>query len=344
MKIVLIHNGRIPVQSYEDAERVLWWLGKALNTMGHELVFIVKKGSVCPFGHVIFRDEKLPLSAQIPTDCDLVHFHDDTLPETDKPFLISCYDNYNSAREFHPNTVFLSANHAKRHQGSVFVHPGIDFEEYGAPFIAARRMYFHFLGNAAWSGKNVRGAIDLASQLGARLHVIGGNRVNFRKGLRITLSPSVRFHGTLMPEGRNAMLNSSKGLIFPVIWNEPFGLAVAESLYFGCPIFGTPHGALPEVLGQKAKHKSSQNGVIEAYYCDYGCLSVKKSELLEALKNADSYDRQKCHDYAVAHFSAEKMAQNYLHLYEKILAGYTLHPKAFSFEGLEDNKSLPFSA
>jgi hypothetical protein len=341
MKIVFVLNSRIPAQNYDDAERVTCWLGKALGRQGHEVVMLVKKGSNCPFGTLIFRDDKVPLDQQIPADADLVHFHDDTPPETGKPFLITCYDNFSAPRHFHPNTVFLSAHHAHRHGGEVFVHPGIDFEEYGMPVLDARRMYFHFLGNAAWSGKNVRGAIDLATRLGERLHVIGGTRVNFRKGLRITLSPSVRFHGYLMPEGRNTMLNTSKGLIFPVIWHEPFGIAMAESLYFGCPVFGTPHGALPEVLGKKIKPKH-ELGMVDAYFCDMGCLSVKKSELLDALRHADTFNRRHCHEYAVAHFSADKMAANYVKLYEKVLNGHFLHPTELLYDATEESKNLMY--
>ena len=43
------------------------------------------------------------------------------------------------------------------------------------------------------------------------------------------------------------LLQGSRGLIFPVLWHEPFGLAVIESLYFGCPVYATPYGALPEL-------------------------------------------------------------------------------------------------
>lgn len=346
MRILLVLNSKIPIQTYDDTERVIWWLGKALVQLGHTVNYLVKKGSQCPFAPVIPFDEKRPLQEQIPPDIDLVHFHCKPYGEITKPYLITCHENCFDRCVFDRNTVFVSAQHAQRHGGSVFVHHGIDFSEYGTPVLEARRMYFHFLGNAEWSGKNVRGAIDLASKIGARLHVIGGTRVNFRKGLRITLTPNVRFHGTLNPEGRNALLNSSKGLILPVIWHEPFGLALPESLYFGCPVFGTPYGALPELLGKQEpkKHKKEHGkGVIEAFYSDFGCLAVKKSELLEAVKNADSYDPQKCHDYAVAHFSSERMAKDYLHLYEMVLNGHAIHTHEPTIQEIPEDKFLPFT-
>ncbi len=345
MKILLVCNAKIPINTYDDKERILWWLGKALIQLGHEVVFLVKKDSVCHFARVLVLDEKKPVDDQIPHDIDVVHFHCQPPAPVSKPYLITQHDNAGEAQTFDRNTVFVSARHAALHGGSVYVHPGIDFSEYGTPELQNRRMYFHFLGNAAWRGKNVRGAIDIAAQAGTRLHVIGGTRVNFRKGLRITLSPSVRFHGVLNPEGRNALLNSSKGLIFPAIWHEPFGLAIPESLYFGCPVFGTPYGALPELLGKKmgnGRKPHTGNGTVEAFYCEFGCLSLKKSELVEAVKNADSYDRVKCHEYAREYFSASRMAQEYLHLYEQVMTGLPIHLDPPALAEAPDDKFLPF--
>lgn len=319
----------------------MWWLGKELTKRGHLVSFLAKKGSTCPFAPVIFLDDKKTLAEQVPAGTEIVHFHSPNKEPLGLPYLITCYDNSTEACTFDRNTVFLSAKHAQMHGGSVYVQPGLDFCEYGRPDLGGKRSYFHFLGNAAWSGKNVRGAIDLATRVDARLHVIGGTRVNFRKGLRITLSPSVRFHGVLSGPGRNAILGSSQGLIFPVIWHEPSGLAVAESLYFGCPVFGTPYGALPEALGQQASGRKLHSGTLEAFYSDFGCLSVKKSELVEALKNAASYDRQKCQEWAIENFSSSRMADEYLQLYEKVIKKKFLHAHAPMLAVAPEDKALP---
>lgn len=328
MKILIVNNTKIPVHLYGGTERVIWWLGKALVKMGHEVTYLVKAGSSCPFAKVLAINDKKPLAEQIPDDCDVVHLHFETTEELPKPHVTTLHGNISEPHTFDPNTVFISHNHAQRHGGSVYVHNGLDFEDYGQPDLNNRRLYFHFLGNAAWRVKNVRGAIDLAGRAGERLHVIGGTRVNFRMGLRITLRPHVRFHGMLGGDGKNAIINGSKGLIFPVLWHEPFGLAIVESLYFGCPVFGTPFGSLPELLGKKEnneRHKSAWNGMVDAFYSDYGCLSVKKSELVEAIKNAGAFNPRQCHEHALEKFSAERMAKDYLRLYEQVLNGKPIH-------------------
>ena len=61
---------------------------------------------------------------------------------------------------------------------------------------------------------------------------------------------------------KTGLLNASRGLIFPVRWHEPFGLAVIESLYFGCPVFSTPYGALPELVPVHCGVLSDQASVL----------------------------------------------------------------------------------
>jgi len=342
MNILIVSNTAIPVAAYGGQERVVWWLGKALAQLGHQVTYLVKKGSECPFGTVLTLHEKKPLAPQIPENIDVVHFHyTPQEPENiTKPLLITCHFNAAEAQTFHPNTVFLSGNHAQRHGGSVFVHNGINLEDYGAPMTDNRRMYFHFLGKAAWRVKNVRGAIEIAGLAEERLHIIGGSRLSFRMGLNM-LSPHARFHGMVGGYGKNALIQSSKGLLFPTLWHEPFGLSIPESLYFGCPIFGTPYGALPELLGAKMHAGRSGTGIVEAVHSEFGFLSVKKQELAEALREADQYDRLKCQEYAKDMFSSLVMARHYLNLYEQVANSHALHATAPVCHKIADGKLLP---
>lgn len=336
MNILLVHNAIIPVHTYGASERIIWWLGKELIKQGHNVRYLVKKGSTCPFAPVLEWNEAEPLNRQIPEDTDLVHLHCPVDEPVDKPHLFTVHDNCEEkGRPFDPNTVFACHNHAQRHGGKVYVYPGIDLEAYGQPMTDNRRLYFHFLGNASWKVKNVQGAIDLATRAGVRLHIIGGSRVNFRRGLRIYLSPTTRFHGMLGDDGKKAILQASKGLLFPVLWHEPFGLSIIESLYFGCPLFGTPYGSLPEVLGRKPGEHSNRQwaGEIEAFHSDFGFLSLNKDELIEAIREADGYNRQQCRDYVAAHFTATRMTADYLALYERVLNGEKLHEEAFECPG-----------
>ena len=308
MHILIVNRSKIPVSAYGGAERIIWWLGKALVQMGHKVTYLVQKKSTCPFANVLWLDEKRPLATQIPEECDLIHLHFQSEEELPKPTLFTYHENSEKAQQFHPNTVFLSRNHAQRHGGTEFVYNGLDLNDYGTPVLDNKRMYLHFLGKADWRVKNVKGAIELAKRTGDRLHVIGGSRVNFRRGLRITLNSHVRFHGMLGGDGKNVLLNGSKGLLYPTLWHEPFGLAVIESLYFGCPVFSTPYGALPELVPP-----------------DFGVLSADGSVLAQAVSQS-RFNPATCHAFVRERFSAARMANDYLQVYEKVMAGEPLNP------------------
>jgi glycosyltransferase involved in cell wall biosynthesis len=347
MRILLALQARLPVLGYGGPERIIWWLGKQLAKRGHKITFLCAKESSCDFGSVRVWDPKLSLPEQIGRfQYDLVHFHQQCdLTGVETPHLTTLHSNIAGRVLLHPNTVFLSAHHAKRHGGEVYVHNGLDFEDYGTPVIEMPRKYFHFLGKAAWREKNLRGALDLTHQLGERLHVLGGTRLGMRNQPMAMLSTHARFHGMVGGDGKNILINGSKGLVFPVLWHEPFGLTVIESLYFGCPVFGTPYGALPEVLTQKKPSDSTKNGTnggrVDAVYSDYGVLSVKKAEILEAMRHAGDFNAQKCHDFVRANYSAEQMTEHYLDLYRKVGAGQPLHEAPLVVPDQGSNKLLP---
>jgi glycosyltransferase involved in cell wall biosynthesis len=319
MHVLIFHPALIPVEAYGGSERVIWWLGKALSQVGIKVTFLVKKGSTCPFAEVLPYNEKLPLEAQIPVDVDLVHIHSGVEGIDTKPCVVTIHQNYTTPQNFHKNTVFLSSDHARRHGSNQFIYNGIDTTDYGTPEVGNLRRYFHYLGNATMRVKNVKGAIDIAVNARERLHVLGGSRINLQSGLRITLSPLVRFHGMIGGDGKNTILRSSKGLIYPVLYDEPFGLAIMESLYFGCPVFGSSIGSLPELLGSNHVHGATTSGEIDAFYSEFGVLSDKPEELSAALKSAGDFDQKRCQDYVADKFTARHMAQNYLKLYERVL-------------------------
>jgi glycosyltransferase involved in cell wall biosynthesis len=293
--------------------------------MGHRITFLVAQGSNCDFAKIIPMNPEEPLASQIPEDVDLVHSHIPVRESLPKPYMITQHGNLSDEREFDINTTYISRDHAKRFGSEVFVYNGLGLEEYGKPNLDRKRNYLHFLGKAAWRVKNLKGCIQIARASGYPLRVLGGTRVNLKMGMRITLDPRIRFEGMVGGETKNRLINASKALLFPVRWNEPFGLAVIESLYFGCPVFGTPYGALPELVTP-----------------EFGFLSNKKSELADALKHVEEYDRKKCHEYVCDNFASIHMARNFLPLYEKVLNGESLNPKAPKLVNPNPPKFLPW--
>lgn len=303
MHILIADNGRIPAEKYGGTERVIWYLGKELNQLGHKVTYLVKEGSSCPFAQVIEFNPDKHLNEQIPNDVEIAHFHYQPNEDLKCPVLYTNHGNRNSTDPFHINTVFVSENHARRYGSAAYVHNGLYWNDYGRPEFESTKKHFHFLGNAAWKVKNVKGAIDLIKSCkNEHLAVIGGNRFNFRMGMRFTFHPRISFYGMIGGEKKIKLIKQSKGLIFPVRWHEPFGLAIIESMYFGKPVFATPYGAIPELMTDET-----------------GFLSNNSEILKEAILRHDEYSASHIHQYAADNFNSKKMAENYLNFYYKVL-------------------------
>ncbi|WP_207492052.1 glycosyltransferase [Aridibaculum aurantiacum] len=324
MHILIVDQSTIPVKKYGGTERVIWSLAKELVQMGHKVTFLVKAGSHCDFAKVLIIDETRKLAEQVPPDVDVVHLN--VLPdgEMPKPYIVTFHGNINHQADLDLNTVFVSRNHAARFGSASYVHNGLDWNEYPKPLLDNPRSYFHFLGDASWRVKNVKGAIDVITKTKQeRLKVLGGHRINFRMGFRLTLSPRVSFAGMVGGAEKTNLLQGSKGLIFPVRWNEPFGLAITESLYMGCPIFGTPYGSLPELV-----------------HNDVGFLSNNSTALAQAVEGADAFSRRLCHEYTADVFNSKKMAEAYLEKYQVVMNGGKLNKKHPRLQQVQQEKFL----
>ncbi len=329
MRILIINDTKIPVEGYGGTERVIWYLGEELSKMGHEVTFLVREGSTCPFAKVQFLQPNLSLAQQIRNDYDVVHanYQEKSISSLGIPYVFTFHGNRNNLEPLDIQTIFVSENHANRFGSHAFVHNGLNWDDYGKPNWNQKKAYFHFLGKAAWRVKNVQGAIDAVLKTPTeQLKVLGGVRFNFKMGLRFTFSPRIQFYESVGGEEKNQFLQGSKGLIFPVKWHEPFGLAITESLYFGCPVFGTPYGSLKELVTPEV-----------------GFLSNSTKEISNALLHANDFNAKFCHDYAVEQFNSKKMAVKYLSFYEKAINGEKLNEFPPVCQKIQTEKFLPWS-
>lgn len=310
MNILLsIPDSKLPVLDYGGTQRVVWYLAKELHKMGHRVTLLAAPGSECSFADVVHYRQGVPIAEQIPQGIDILHcqnFVEESV--ADFPHVVTMHGNTLGVK-LDKNTVFVSRNHAERHGSGCYIYNGMDWDDYGTVDLGAQRDYFHFLGKAAWKVKNVKGAIDVAKAMpGARLKVLGGYRFNFKMGWRFTFSPRISFYGMVGGERKSSLLNGSKGLIFPVTWDEPFGLAITESLYFGAPVFGTPYGSLPELVNKEV-----------------GFLTDEREKMAAHIINDYHYSPKVCHEYAVDEFNSRLMAERYVQKYEQVLNGKTLN-------------------
>ncbi|MEA1874317.1 MAG: glycosyltransferase [Bacteroidota bacterium] len=327
MHITIVYEGKIPVKTYGGTGRDIWYLGEELNKRGHKVTYLVAEGSESPFAEVRILDKTTNINAQIPEETDIVNIHYPPKQPIEKPHMVSIHGNTNNTETTFPiNSHFVSRNHAHRYGSESFIYNGINWDDYPKPNLNMSRKGYHFLGNAAWKVKNLKAAMKIARRNKTSLEVLGGYRLNFKMGMRFTLDSKIHFHGMVGNDMKARVIQQSNGLLFPVLWDEPMGLAIIESLYYGAPVFGTPYGALPEL-------------VIDSV----GSLSANLSELVDAAANANEYNNIACHEYARETFNAKRMCDKYLNYFEIILEGKTINQKAPQLIDKQANKYLPFT-
>jgi glycosyltransferase involved in cell wall biosynthesis len=113
----------------------------------------------------------------------------------------------------------------------------------------------------------------------------------------------IEFIGEVNHAQKVELLGNASATLFPITWQEPFGLVMVESMAAGTPVIGINMGSVPEViLNGKAGF------VCESY-----------AEMAAMIPQALELDRQECRNYVVNHFSKEKMVDGYLAVYEKML-------------------------
>jgi len=312
----------LPAKKYGGTERVIWGLGKELAKLGHKVYFLAREGSTSDFATVIPFDENKNIKEQIPSDVDVVHLFHSLGADVGKPNLFTMEGNPAPDRQLDINMVFVSRNHAKRYGSTSFVYNGIDWDDYPDPNLEGSREYLHFLAKASWKIKNLFGTAKIAVKSGNKLHVMGGDRWTFRnvkRGLKYLLNPNITFHGMVENDVKMKVAQNSKALVFPVVWHEPFGIAITESMYAGCAVFGTKNGSLAELITPEV-----------------GFTGENSDEIAQAIKTFD-YNPKRCHDYAVKYFNSKVMMETYLKLYEKVISGETLNnevPKYLEQENL----------
>ena len=301
MKVTIAHPAKFPVIGYGGTERAIWWLAKGLAERGHEVTLAGLPGSRNPYGPVFESDFSGEWYRGLPV-ADIRHFFfTPPAPLLSEPYLLTIEGNAKAGEEFPENTVFVSRNHAERHGGEYFVYNGLDLSEY--PFVPRDKNYWFFLAKASWRVKNVKGAIRIARKTRVPLHIIGGGS-GYLPAWR-----GVKWRGMLGGSTKLHAIQGARGLLFPVVWNEPFGIAVIEALALGAPVVATPFGSLPELV---------PSGV--------GFIGKSYTELEEGVRVCEKIDPSACRAWAEK-FSHAEMARAYEVLYQKVLSERRLHSR-----------------
>jgi glycosyltransferase involved in cell wall biosynthesis len=187
------------------------------------------------------------------------------------------------------------------------IHHGIDAADF--PFGSGDGGYALFLGRLS-PDKGAHRAIEVARKAGVRLLIAGKmrevwEREYFASQVEPHLGPDVEYLGEVPHEEKLQLLTGARALLFPIRWNEPFGLVMLEAMACGTPVLAFPEGAAPEVVDH------GRTG----FLCD------DEAAMAEALQRVDEIDRRACREAVEGYFSTARMVREHLELFEELLSG-----------------------
>lgn len=302
-RVGIWHHTPVPVRRYGGTERIVYWLADALAALGHDPVLLTPPGSSSETAEVVAlpeelfsraeEDEELDLDARLPAGLDVIHAHCPVAARTARPLLVTVHGNAMPGPAT-PAHVFVSRDHMERMGGRHYVHNGVPVEAF--EYRPEKEDWFLFLSKARWEVKGVDRAERIARRAGIQLVIAGGRRFNW--------SWRISSVGMVGGEEKRRLLAGARGLLFPVRWEEPFGLVVAEALASGTPVVASRRGSLPELVPPEV-----------GFLCD------TDDDFVEAVGRIDEIEPAACRRWAEERLDARRMAADYLEMYRRAAEG-----------------------
>lgn len=189
------------------------------------------------------------------------------------------------------------------------VHNAVDVEEYCS---AEEKGDYLVCVSRICEAKGTENAVLLARRAGQRIILAGKidqgrDREYFEQRVRPHLDGEKAVYlGEVSQEEKVRLLSRARAFLFPIQWEEPFGLVMAEALACGTPVLATRWGAAPEVV---------EHGVT-------GFLADNPEGLQEYIGRIDEIDPRACRRAAEERFSPRAMVDSYLEIYNKAVEAH----------------------
>jgi glycosyltransferase involved in cell wall biosynthesis len=170
--------------------------------------------------------------------------------------------------------------------------------------------YLLFLGRMS-PDKGCHRAIAVAMELEVPLKIAGKmqerkEREYFEEFVEPHLGiRGIEYLGEVHHGTKVELLQDARATLFPIEWEEPFGLVMIESMACGTPVIATNRGAVPEVIDH------GRSGIIVGNY----------REMAAAVEQADALDPLECRRFAEERFSPERMVDDYVQAYREAIVG-----------------------
>lgn len=172
--------------------------------------------------------------------------------------------------------------------------------------------YLAFLGRMSPEKKPDQ-AIEIAKRVGLPLRMAAkvdpADQKYFEAEVEPLLDhPLIEFIGEISDAEKDEFIGNAAALVCPYDWPEPFGLVLIEALACGTPVVAYHRGSIPEII---------DHGVT-------GFVCETLSEMVEAVGQIPRIDRRRCREAFDSRFTADRMARDYVALYERIIEERTV--------------------
>ena len=336
MRIGLIATPWTPVPPalYGGIELVVDRLATGFQRAGHDVLLFTTGESTCPvpkawvleqaegqrIGSVVPELRHVMAAYEAVEGCDVVHDHTVMGPayaesHAPMPVVTTIHGEFNAEmREIYARITrrvpLIAISHAQRKPAPEIpiarvIHHGLDAEDF--PFGTGDGGYTLFLGRMS-PDKGAHRAVEAATKAGVPLLMAAKMREAwefeyFDTHVKPHLSEDVQYLGEVPHEQKLELLAGARALLFPIRWNEPFGMVMLEALACGTPVLAFPEGAAPEVVDDGRT----------------GFLCHDETDMAQAIDRVDQIDRHACRAAVEGYFSTGRMVSEHIALFEELL-------------------------
>jgi glycosyltransferase involved in cell wall biosynthesis len=330
----------VPPKLYGGTERVVSFLTEELVAMGHDVTLFASGDSITrahleavwpralrldpnirdTIGPHMLLLERVRQRAQ---DFDILHFHVDHMAASlfarqSVPTVTTMHGRLNLP-ELRPvylglpmmNLVAISqSQRATFPEGDFIATVPHGLPEHLLMPMPAEQNYVAFLGRISPEKRPDR-AIRIARAAGIKLKLAAkvdkADAEYFASEIEPMLGPDAELIGEIDERTKPEFLSAAHALLMPIDWPEPFGLVMIEAAACGTPVIAFNHGSVPEIV---------EDGVT-------GFIVDNEAEAVAALARVPTLNRDKIRAEFIRRFSARRMAQDYLNIYESLLVPQT---------------------
>ncbi len=323
----------VPPRQYGGTERFIAQLAKGVKRRGFDVVVYTNGESTVEVEkRWLYEREQWPLEGEIydnlkdinhttwairdaVQECQVIHLNNVAGLSVSRfvstPFVYTMHHPHVEALSrffgYFPQVQYVTISDFQRQQETMpkirTIHHGIDPGMYECR--KEKQPYLSFIGRLA-PVKGAHTAIAVAKKAGIPLKIAGEVQPVFREYFEQQVKPHVdgrfiEYVGVADLDAKNELLGHSMAMLFPIEWDEPFGLVMIEAMACGTPVMAFSRGSVREVV------KDGVSG--------YVCRTAE--EMAQRLRELP-LDPEKVRGYVEQQFSIERMVDGYVALYREM--------------------------